>query len=93
MAPNKRRFCPHCKENVSVRTYQRHFDLYFDKEKDKWRQRESSDEDDCLVQIDSPSDLFEKTATAMCEPDVYGGTGGEANSEACKQTGSTQGKS
>ena len=91
MAAKKRRFCPHCKENVSVRTYQRHFDLYFDEEKDEWRQKESSDEDDCLVQTDSRSDLFERIPMASSEPD--GGTGEDVSSEAYKQTGSTQGKS
>ena len=87
MAPTKRRFCPHCRENVSLRTYQRHFDLYFNKGEGEWRQKESSDEDDCLMQTDSRSDLFEKS-----QPDEHAGTDEDANSEAHKQTGSTQGK-
>ena len=51
----------------------------------------SSDEDDCLVQTDSRSDLFERIPMASSEPD--GGTGEDVSSEAYKQTGSTQGKS
>ena len=90
MAPNKRRFCPHCKENVSIRTYQRHFDLYFNKEEDKWRQRKSLHEDDCLLQTDSRSDVFKSNPMAVGEPD--GHVDEDTNSEAYKQTGSTQGK-
>ena len=58
MAPKKRRFCPHCKENVSVRTYREHFNLYFSKEKDEWQKTESSDEEDGLVQAEARCDLF-----------------------------------
>ena len=46
--PTKRRFCPHCQEHVSVRTFREHFDLYLNKEKDEWQKIESSDEEDSL---------------------------------------------
>lgn len=45
MAPTKRRFCQHCQEYVSTRTYREHFNLYFNKETDQWQKIESSDEE------------------------------------------------
>ena len=90
MAPNKQRFCPHCEENVSIRTYQRHFDLYFNKEEDEWCQKESSDKDNCLVQTDSWPDMFERILMAMDEPDGHASADKNVNSEAYRQTGWTQ---
>ena len=45
MAPSKWRFCQHCQEYVSTRTYREHFNLYFNKETDQWQKIESSDEE------------------------------------------------
>lgn len=60
MAPTKSRFCPHCEESVSVRTYREHFDLSLTKEKDEWQKIESSDEEDSLVQAEVRFDLLDE---------------------------------
>ena len=41
----KRRFCQHCQEYVSGRTYREHYDLYFNKSSAQWQTLESSDEE------------------------------------------------
>ena len=41
----KRRFCEHCKEFVSLRTYREHVALYFNKKPDQWQEIESSDDE------------------------------------------------
>ena len=69
MALKKRRFCPHCQENVSVRTYRDHFELYFDKERDEWQKVESSDEEDSLSQAEARCDLRDACVMAMDEDD------------------------
>ena len=51
-SPGKRKFCDHCQDYVSLRTYRRHFDLYFNKEKEQWQRNDSSDEES--GQISSP---------------------------------------
>ena len=48
MAPTKRRFCQHCQEYVSIRTFRVHYDLYFNKRKNEWEKVESSDEENGL---------------------------------------------
>lgn len=48
MPPKKRRFCQHCQEYVSVRTFRVHYDLYFNKRKNEWEKVESSDEENGL---------------------------------------------
>lgn len=45
MAPTKRRFCQHCREYVSTRTFREHYDLYFNRAKNEWEKIESSDEE------------------------------------------------
>lgn len=55
--------------------------------------KKTSGGDHCLVQTDSPSDLFGRIPTARCEPGGHGSTCRDFNSEACKQMESTQGKS
>ena len=47
----KRKFCDHCNEFVSLRTYRQHVDLYFNKSSKKWLKcgNESSGSD---VQLD-----------------------------------------
>ena len=45
MASRKRRFCQHCQEYVSGRTYREHYDLYFNKNTAQWETIESSDEE------------------------------------------------
>ena len=44
MAP-KRRFCEHCEEFVSLRTYREHVTLYSNKKTDQWQEVESSDDE------------------------------------------------
>lgn len=41
----KRRFCQHCQEYVSGRTYREHYDLYFNKSSAQWQTIDSSDEE------------------------------------------------
>ncbi|KAK2555727.1 hypothetical protein P5673_022290 [Acropora cervicornis] len=41
----KWRFCQHCQEYVSGRTYREHYDLYFKKSSAQWRTIDSSDEE------------------------------------------------
>lgn len=48
MPPKKRRFCQHCQEYVSIRTFQAHYDLYFNKRKNEWKKFEYSDEENGL---------------------------------------------
>ena len=45
MSSAKRRFCDHCQDYVSSRTYRLHFDLFYNKEKEQWQRNDSSDED------------------------------------------------
>ena len=45
MPSTKRKFCEHCQDYVSSRTYRQHFDLYYDKESGEWRKQESSGEE------------------------------------------------
>lgn len=45
MLPTKRKFCEHCQDYVSSRTYRQHLDLYYDKERGEWRRQESSGEE------------------------------------------------
>ena len=45
MSSNKRKFCKHCKDYVSSRTYRQHLDRYFNKESGQWYRHESSDEE------------------------------------------------
>ena len=44
-ALKKRRFCQHCQEYVSLRTYREHLNLYYNKSKGEWHKIESSDEE------------------------------------------------
>ena len=80
MAPTKSRFCPHCEESVSVRTYREHFDLSLTKEKDEWQKIESSDEEDSLVQAEVRFDLLDESPEmAMdeheeCDKNLYSET-------------------
>ena len=73
MAAKNRRFCPHCEENVSGRTYRDHFELYFDKEKDEWQKVESSDEEDGLSQAEARCDLRDACGMAIDEGDCEEG--------------------
>jgi len=46
MSSTKRKFCEHCQEFVSARTYRQHLDLYHNKETGQWNIREEcSDEE------------------------------------------------
>ena len=43
---SKRKFCEHCKDFVSSRTYRQHLDLYYNNESGQWNfQEDSSDEE------------------------------------------------
>ena len=66
MAP-KRRFCQHCQEYVSLRTYREHSDLYFNKAKDNWQEIESSDEEVSLQAAKVRSDLYDHDVNANPE--------------------------
>lgn len=56
MSSNKRKFCEHCQDYVSSRTYRQHLDLYFNKESGQWYRHESSDEESGHIS-NSVSDL------------------------------------
>ena len=45
MSLRKRKFCEHCQEYVSPRTYRQHLDLYYNKQKEEWQKNDSSDEE------------------------------------------------
>ena len=45
MSSTKRKFCEHCQDYVSARTYRQHYDLYYDKGRGRWYRQESSDEE------------------------------------------------
>lgn len=92
MAPKKRRFCPHCEENVSVRTYRDHFELYFDKEKDEWQKVQSSDEDDSFSQAETRCHLRD-ACSGMAMDEADGEEGEIYHSETTdKHTQSAHGK-
>lgn len=48
MATNlkKRKFCEHCSDFVSIRTYRQHFDLFYNKDQGKWEENSDSSEDE-----------------------------------------------
>lgn len=41
----KRKFCEHCQDYVSARTYRQHLDLYYDNGRGQWNRQESSGEE------------------------------------------------
>lgn len=51
---NKRKYCEHCKEFVSLRTFRQHVDLFFNKKENKWEiygqssEEENTDSDTSL---------------------------------------------
>ena len=46
MSSSKRKFCEHCQDFVSTRTYRQHLDLYYNKESGQWNIREESSDEE-----------------------------------------------
>ena len=63
VASKKRRFCPHCSQNVGLSTFYRHRDRFFDVATDEW----------CLqapTHVTDSSDAFQATvedSVSVCE--------------------------
>lgn len=63
MSSTKRKFCEHCHDYVSARTYRQHFDLYYDKGRGRWYRQESSDEESGDLSASDPEDNWNETAS------------------------------
>ena len=70
MAPKKRRFCQHCQEYASTRTFREHYYLYFKRAKNEWEELESSDEESGL-QTEANSNTRNTTADIDQDSDSY----------------------
>ncbi|XP_068680399.1 uncharacterized protein [Montipora foliosa] len=56
--PSKCKFCEHCQQYLSQRTYRRHFDSFFDRKTKQWCKNESSDEETTVsARVISPSGM------------------------------------
>ena len=81
MSSTKRKFCEHCQDFVSTRTYRQHLDLYYNKESGQWNirqiQEESSDEersdpadvDVCAEEVNQLHDVCIQRPVAMASCD------------------------
>ena len=70
MFSSNRKFCEHCQDYVSSRTYRQHLDLYYDKESGQWYKHESSDEESGHI-LNSVSDLVGNDATSVGCPNAF----------------------
>ena len=52
MSSNKRKFCEHCQDFVSTRTYRQHLDLYYNKESGQWNIREEASDEERSDPVD-----------------------------------------
>ena len=68
-----RRFCPHCKRSVSIKTFKAHKRLYFDSSTNSWHhQSESLSERDVLSSdesTDSPPGSVGSVPSISADPD------------------------
>lgn len=59
MMPETRHFCPHCEETVSLSTFHRHRQLFFNETTQVWRRKSD-------VSSDSGGDEFEPEDMNLC---------------------------
>ena len=52
MSSTKRKFCEHCQDFVSTRTYRQHLDLHYNKESGQWNTREESSDEERTDPVD-----------------------------------------
>ena len=62
MSSTKRKFCEHCQDFVSTRTYRQYFDLYHHKESGQWNIREESSDEERSDPVD-----FDVCAEEVCQ--------------------------
>ncbi|XP_048578286.1 uncharacterized protein LOC125560596 [Nematostella vectensis] len=62
----KRKYCEHCHQYLSLRTYRRHLSLYFDCKNKKWKCDDSSD-DELFANINAPNNDSRQEALDMEE--------------------------
>ena len=74
MSSNKRKFCEHCQDFVSSRTYRQHLDLYYNKESGQWNIREESSDEERSDPVDVDAGAEEVYQLNDCMASCDGGS-------------------